>query len=131
MMDWKSTAIKVTSGISFLIGVVGLAWLGMEKVSPDAARFWALLSTVLLIAGAPLAFLAGVRYGHAESKGAITGLDMGVSRVQQAAAQAASLGLSNIRTTREIVRETPQSVFVLPPISAARQIGSGQEIVEV
>jgi uncharacterized YccA/Bax inhibitor family protein len=131
MKDIRIVAVAVILAIGVSLGLLVLAWSGMQRVGPDAARAWALIATLLLIVGLPLAVLVGMKYGHAESKGAMVGLDLGVSKVQQAANQAASLGFTAMRTTREIVREQPQApVFSLPPIEPARQITPG-DVVEM
>lgn len=129
MRGFLGFAFLVLLGLGIVALLLAGVWRGMQAVSPDAARIWALVATLAI----PAAGFACFKIGRTEARAAVDGLKVGVSEVQKAATAAASLGLSNVRTTREIVRETQPAtaMFVLPPINPARQIGSGQEVVEV
>lgn len=112
----------------------GLIWgtwqLVSTYISPDLARAWALVATVML----PVVAIASYRLGHIESRGVLTGIDTGVNRVTRAAAAAIDLRSATVSAIKRSSSEpSPAYAVELPQIQPAitlRQLPPG-DIVDL
>ena len=96
----KKQKFSMYTGIAVLVvAVAGLAWRGMSKVPPNAARAWALVATVLL----PMVTWAGWWFGHTEARGRLAGIDQAVDKVMGAATRAAGLRVGTARAMRRVL----------------------------
>lgn len=115
MTEGKTIVTLTLGGLVALVGAaVGLWWLMVTHVGPDAARLWALVAT----AGLPLALALGYRLGHTEARGHVAGLEQGVGQVMKAAQGTAALRVSVARAMR-----------AAPPVAPAPALDPGQVVI--
>ena len=94
-------------------GLVLLSWRAMLHVPANAARAWALVTTMLLVVLVPGAALAGWWFGHTEARGRLAGIDQAVDRVMTAASKTAGL---RVDTTRSMRTATVPPQVALPNV---------------
>lgn len=127
----RARAASVIAGLVILAAVVCLAWLGMSRVSPDAARVWALVATLLL----PAALAGGIRYGQAEARGAVAGIARGMETTQATAKTMADVVTKVVPRAREVAAlPSPGAAYQLPvqviDITDG-QLNGGNRVVEL
>jgi hypothetical protein len=127
--DVKIVVVFLVASVIILSAMGFLAWSLMLRVEPNVARAWALITTVLL----PIVGFAGYRLGKTEERGTLKGLEVGVSRVIDAANRTADVKATATRRMRQAQAEPP-SVVVLPPpepsFSIRPQLTAG-EVIEL
>ncbi len=118
--------VKVLFPVVVVIGIGLAVWMLMQQVSPNVARVWALLTSLLVIGGWPVMFALGSRYGHAEGQGATAGLELGIAKVNEATTKTIDLRGAAIRSRMDSMQ--PAIVVNPPIIEAARQLSGGDAI---
>jgi len=124
----RGVLVLVVAVVGLVAGIGYLVWRGMSQVPEQTAQVWALLATLAV----PAALWLGYRIGSGKASTWLQGLDMGVERVVQAGAEAASLKGQTASTIRRATQPEPETVVELPQLDAHYQVlealPSGEEV---
>jgi hypothetical protein len=136
MTNTDKRAKAVITWFGFCLGAVALlallgwlVWTAMSQVSPNVARIWALMATVLV----PVGVYAGWRLGRLEARGRLDGIDQAINKVMGAASRTADLRVGTTRRLRRPALEAPApNVPELPPVRVThRRQGNEARIIEL
>jgi len=127
----ESLALTLFLGAVLLAIAAGAGWGIWELmclVPPTWARLWAIVATILI----PVVGVTCWRAGNIENKGRLAGIDDGLDRVTRAATMAVDMRQAQVRVTRQVRQQQPESSVILPqPRWPELPVGNPGEIVEL